>query len=75
MRCPRCAYPKTSVIKVQRPLDESVHFPEGTLKRRRRRCNECQRAFLTYEIHEEAFRRMLTLMEGAPVRRPLRTKR
>lgn len=75
MNCPRCKAVESRVIKTERPLDESVQFPEGTLKRRRRRCKDCRRPFFTYEIHEEVFRRMLSLTEGTPIRRPLRTRR
>jgi len=75
MNCPRCKAVESKVIKTERPLDESTQFPEGTLKRRRRRCKECRRSFSTYEIHETVFRRMLSLTEGAPSRRPLRTRR
>jgi len=63
------------VLKTERPIDESASFPFGTLKRRRRECKDCKRTFFTYEIHEDAFRKMLTLMEGAPSRRALRTKK
>jgi len=75
MNCPTCKAVESRVIKTERPLDESAQFPEGTLKRRRRRCKDCRHAFFTYEIHEAVFRRMLSLTEGAPVRRPLRTRR
>ncbi len=74
MKCPACCTHNSKVIKTERPLDEGFEF--GTLKRRRRSCKECKRTFFTYEIHEDVFRKMLVLMEGAPpvVRRPLRTK-
>ena len=67
----------SKVLKTERPITEDYVrlFPFGTLKRRRRECKECRRAFFTFEIHEEAFRKMLTLMEGAPARRSLRTKK
>ena len=73
MKCPTCAQHDSKVLKTERPIDESAAFPFGTLKRRRRACKDCRRTFFTYEIHEEAFRKMLTLMEGAPSRRALRT--
>ena len=74
MKCPHCSKHDSKVLKTERPIDESVSFPFGTLKRRRRECGACERKFFTYEIHESAFRNMLTLMEGAPSRGSLRTK-
>ena len=75
MKCPHCAEHDSKVLKTERPIDESASFPFGALKRRRRECGACHRTFFTFEIHEEAFRNMLTLMEGAPSRRALRTKK
>lgn len=73
MKCPACCTHDTRVLKTERPLDEGFEF--GSLKRRRRQCKECRRTFFTYEIHEDVFRKVLSLMEETPpVRRPLRTK-
>jgi len=66
-------------VKTERPIDEdySRHFPFGMLKRRRRKCKVCSRSFFTFEVQEERFRSMLTLMESASApapRRALQTK-
>lgn len=65
MKCPHCSQHDSKVLKTERPIDEdySVKFPFGMLKRRRRKCKTCYRTFFTFEVHEEAFRRMLSLME------------
>lgn len=73
MRCPGCAHHGSKVTKTTRPIDEGA-FEFGTLKKRERKCDDCNGRFFTYEIHEDVFRRMLTLTEGKPVRRSLRTK-
>ena len=74
MRCPHCFQHDSKVLKTERPIDESASLPFGTLKRRRRACKECRRTFFTFEIHEDVFRKMLTLTEGAPTRGALRTR-
>ncbi len=78
MRCPHCEQHDSKVLKTERPLGEDISrtFPLGTLKRRRRECKTCERTFFTFEVHEERFRRMLTLTESArpAPRRTLRTK-
>ncbi len=75
MRCPHCAEHDSKVIKTERPIDESASLPFGTLKRRRRECKGCHRKFFTYEVHEDVFRKMLSLTEGGPTRGALRTKK
>jgi len=67
MRCPHCTGCKTFVLKTERPLDEGM--AEGDLKKRTRKCRECAKNFVTFEIHESTWRQVPT---GPPlVRRPL----
>jgi transcriptional regulator NrdR family protein len=73
MKCPHCSKHDSQVKKTERPIDEG-NFAFGELKRRDRKCKVCNRKFFTYEVHEDVFRRMLVLTEGAPVRRVLRTR-
>jgi transcriptional regulator NrdR family protein len=74
MKCPCCAAHDSKVKKTERPIDEQG-FAFGELKRRQRQCEGCKRKFFTFEIHEEAFRNMLVLLEGKPPpRRGLRTE-
>lgn len=67
MRCPRCTAPKTYVLKTERPLDEGMS--EGDLKKRTRKCRECARNFVTFEIHENTWRQLPK--EEPLTRRPL----
>ena len=65
MKCEHCGQHDSKVLKTERPINEdySARFPWGTLKRRRRRCRTCDRTYFTFEVHESAFRKMLSLME------------
>lgn len=54
MRCPHCSEVKTGVIKVVRPIDEGL--TEGDIKKRTRKCRNCARNFVTFEIHESVWR-------------------
>lgn len=54
MRCPHCSEVKTMVLKTERPLDEGM--AEGDLKKRTRKCRNCARNFVTFEIHETVWR-------------------
>lgn len=55
MRCPACIGPKTYVLKTERPLDEGLD--EGFIKKRTRKCRHCAKNFVTFEIHEQTWRR------------------
>ena len=55
MRCPHCTGYKTFVLKTERPLDEGME--EGDLKKRTRKCRECARNFVTFEVHESFWRK------------------
>lgn len=71
MKCPRCDHTKTFVVKTTRPDDT----PVDSLKQRRRICAKCDRPFMTYEIHEDEFKRLCDLIKlQGPTRRPLRTQ-
>ena len=70
MRCPRCSEVKTMVVKTERPIDEGMI--EGDLKKRTRKCRNCGRNFVTFEIHESTFRQTPTT--PALERRPLLTE-
>lgn len=71
MKCPRCDHSKTFVVKTTRPDDTPVE----SLKQRRRICKMCDRAFMTYEIHEADFNRLCDLIKlQGPTRRPLITQ-
>ena len=67
MRCPHCTGIKTYVLKTERPFDEGMD--QGDLKKRTRKCRQCARNFVTYEIHESTWRQ--TPKEETLVRRPL----
>ena len=43
------------VCKTERPLDEGMD--EGFIKKRTRKCRECAKNFVTFEIHESTWRR------------------
>ncbi|MFN9708026.1 MAG: transcriptional regulator NrdR [Burkholderiales bacterium] len=45
MRCPFCAHPETQVV-------ETRESDEGDVVRRRRRCQQCDKRFTTYERSE-----------------------
>lgn len=49
MRCPHCKSRRSSVSKTTRPLDEGLE--EGEIKRRLRKCRDCDRNFVTFEVH------------------------
>lgn len=71
MKCPRCDHDKTYVLKTTRPEDKLV----DSVKQRRRVCSQCDRPFMTYEIHEEEFKRLCDLIKlHGPTRRPLKTR-
>lgn len=46
----------TAVTQTTRPLDEGMEY--GDVKRRLRKCRQCQRSFHTYEIHESVFQHL-----------------
>jgi transcriptional regulator NrdR family protein len=73
MRCPHCSVHDSRVKKTTRPIDEGLAF--GCLKKRERQCKECRRRFFTYEVHEEFFVKMQSVLTeaSAPARRTLRT--
>ena len=77
MRCPKCERLPSSVLKTERPVDEGM----DNVKRRRRVCRNCRYFFYTYEIPEEAFRKLCpkdpNAVEPVPdkIRTPLRTKK
>jgi len=54
MRCPHCTASKTGVLKTERPIDEGMD--EGCIKKRTRKCRECARNFVTFEIYESVWR-------------------
>ena len=54
MRCPFCSELKTMVCKTERPLDEGMS--EGDIKKRTRKCRNCARNFVTFEVHEMTWR-------------------
>lgn len=43
----------TAVTQTTRPLDEGMEY--GDIKRRLRKCSNCERSFQTFEIHESVF--------------------
>ena len=65
MRCPLCSELKTMVCKTERPLDEGLEH--GDIKKRTRKCRNCGRNFVTFEIHESTWR-------GLPASPPLERK-
>ena len=69
MRCPYCTGLKTGVLKTERPLDEG--YEEGDIKKRTRKCRQCAKNFVTFEIHESTWRGMPTTPEPELERRPL----
>ena len=42
------------VCKTERPIDEG--FDEGQIKKRTRKCRNCARNFVTFEIYESVWR-------------------
>lgn len=71
MRCANCGYAKTYVVKTILPMDKPVE----DVKQRRRICNGCKNPFMTFEINEEEFKRLCTLIESeGPTRRPLKSR-
>lgn len=70
MRCPHCSEVKTAVIKVVRPLTEGMR--EGDIKKRTRKCRNCAKNFVTFEIHEATWRQTPTTLPLE--RRPLLTE-
>lgn len=56
MRCPHCVGPKTYVLKTERPLDEGLD--EGFIKKRTRKCRNCAKNFVTFEVHESTWRQV-----------------
>jgi transcriptional regulator NrdR family protein len=70
VRCPKCEHAKTYVVKTILPMDKVVE----SVKQRRRICNYCKDAFMTYEVNEADFNRLCQLIESeGPTRRPLLT--
>lgn len=55
------------VLKTERPLVEG--FAPGNVKKRTRKCRQCARNFVTFEIHESALR--ARPLAAALERRPL----
>ena len=74
MRCPNCDRLPTSVLKTERAVDEGM----DNIKRRRRICRNCRKIFQTFEVVEDAFRKICPAMpkpvEEKAKRSPLKTK-
>jgi len=78
MRCPHCTSAPSSVKQTTRPINEGLEH--GDIKRRLRKCRNCQKMFTTFEIHEGLFRglRGVTeelVAETAPAPRELKRQR
>ena len=69
MRCPGCLQFPTSVKQTTRPLDESLEH--GDVKRRLRKCRNCDKNFTTFEIHESLFRTVVPKQHSPLSREPL----
>ena len=72
MKCPRCENEKTYVLKTTRPEEKSI----DCVKQRRRVCKQCKRPFMTFEVFEADYDRLMNLikLEG-PTRSPLQTRK
>ena len=76
MKCPACDTANSSVVKTwpnyEEPGPEELAI-SGPIKRRKRRCRECKRAFFTYEIYAGDFRRIHSALSTGSKNKLLRT--